>query len=178
MTEQIRVVLAVARNPVLARVGLAYLVFNMAEYATWTAIVVYGYLLGGAAMAGIVILVQLVPAGLVAPFAAAAADRFRPDRVLLAAYLLIAAAFAVTAVTLYGGAAVPLTLGAATVAAMAITLVRPIEAVILPSITHRPADLTAANTVSSLAETAGIFLGPLLAGVLLLRDQPADVFAA
>src|SRR5512146_1350618 len=178
MTEQIRVVLAVARNPVLARVGLAYLVFNMAEYATWTAIVVYGYLLGGAAMAGIVILVQLVPAGLVAPFAAAAADRFRPNRVLLAAYLLIAAAFAVTAVTLYGGAAVPLTLGAATVAAMAITLVRPIEAVILPSITHRPADLTAANTVSSLAETAGIFLGPLLAGVLLLRDQPADVFAA
>jgi predicted MFS family arabinose efflux permease len=56
-------------------------------------------------------------------------------------------------------------------------MTRPAQGVLLPAITHSPADLTAANAVSGLAEALGLFVGPLLAGVLLIRSEPGDVFA-
>lgn len=178
MWQQARIVATVARDPTLGRIALAYLGFNMAEYATWVAILVYGYSLGGASVAALVALVQLIPAGLVAPFAAYAADRFRRDRVLLAGYLWQAAAFGTTAVALYADAPVPLTIAVATVAACSVTITRPVQAAILPSITHAPGDLTAANAVSGLAENVGMFSGPLIGGILLVRSEPGDVFGA
>jgi len=177
MREQLRVVIAVARDAGLARIELAYLGFNMAEYATWMAILIYAYRLGGAGTAALVALVQLVPSGVVAPFASYAGDRFRRDRVLQAGYVLQATTLGATAVALYGHAPVPLTIAVATVACVSFTITRPVQAVILPSITHAPADLTAANAVSGLAENVAIFSGPLIAGSLLLvRSEPADVF--
>ena len=178
MREQLRIVLAVARDAGLVRIELAYFGFNMTEYATWMAILVYAYGRGGAGLAAIVAVVQLVPAGLVAPFAAYAGDRFRRDHVLLGSYLLQAVAMGATAAALYGNAPIAATVVVATIAAISITITRPVQAVILPSITHSPADLTAANAVAGLAENLGIFVGPLLAGLLLGRGQPGDVFAA
>lgn len=178
MGERLRVVATVARDPGLARITGAYLGFNMAEYATWVAILVYAYGLGGAGAAGIVALVQLIPAGIVAPFAAFAGDRFRRDRVLLVGYLLQSITLGATAVALYADAPIALTLVVATMAATSFTITRPTQAAILPNITHTPADLTAANAVSGLAENVGIFLGPLLGGLLLGRSEPGDVFAA
>jgi predicted MFS family arabinose efflux permease len=161
----------------LARIELAYLGFNMAEYATWMAILVYAYAIGGAGTAALFALIQLVPSGLVAPFAAFAGDRFRRDRVLLAAYLIQAVTLAATAVAMYAKAPTPVVLFVATLPSMAFTLTRPVQAVILPSITHAPGDLTAANAVSGLAENVAIFVGPFLGGLLLIRNEPADVFA-
>ena len=51
MRDRFGVVLRVARDPTLLRIELAYLGFNMAEFATWIAILVYGYRLGGAGAA-------------------------------------------------------------------------------------------------------------------------------
>lgn len=178
MREQLRVVLTVARDPTLARIEIAYLGFNMAEYATWIAILVYAYALGGAGMAALIALIQLVPSGMVAPFTAYAGDRYRRDRVLVAGYLLQAATLAATAVALLAGAPPPVTIAAATVAAMTFTITRPIMAVILPSITHSPGDLTAANAVSGLVENVAKFLGPLLCGLLLAGADSGTVFAA
>ncbi|HEY4189338.1 MAG TPA: MFS transporter [Candidatus Limnocylindrales bacterium] len=177
MREQLRVVLAVARDPVLARIELAYLGFNMAEYATWMAILVYAYGIGGAGTAALFAVIQLAPSGLVAPFAAFAGDRFRRDRVLLAGYLLQAVSLAGTAVALYMRWPVVPLLVVATAASASFTITRPVQAVILPRITHAPADLTAANAVSGLAESVAIFVGPFIGGLLLLRNEPADVFA-
>jgi predicted MFS family arabinose efflux permease len=177
MREQLRVVLAVARDPMLARIELAYLGFNMAEYATWMAILVYAYAIGGAGTAALFALIQLVPSGIVAPFAAFAGDRFRRDRVLLAAYLIQGVTLAATAFAMYAKAPTPVVLFVATLPSMAFTLTRPVQAVILPSITHAPGDLTAANAVSGLAESVAIFVGPFLGGLLLIRNEPADVFA-
>ncbi len=178
MLQQARIVATVARDSTLARIELAFLGFNMAEFATWIAILVYGYGEGGAAFAALIAVAQLVPAGLVAPFAAGAADRFRRDRVLFAGYLWQAASFGATASALYLDAPVALTIAVAAVAATSITITRPVQAVILPGLSHSPAHLTAANAVSGLAENAGIFLGPLLGGILLARSEPGDVFAA
>jgi predicted MFS family arabinose efflux permease len=177
MREQLRVVLAVARDPTLARIELAYFGFNMAEYATWMAILVYAYGIGGARTAALFAMIQLIPSGLVAPFAAFAGDRFRRDRVLLVGYLLQGLTMGATAVALYAHAPVAIVLTVATVAAVSVTITRPVQAVILPSITHTPGDLTAANAVSGLAENVAIFVGPFVGGLLLTRNEPGDVFA-
>ena len=68
MKEQIRVVRAVVRNPGLFRIGIAYFGFATAEFATWVAMLVYGYQRGGASTAGAVAAIQLIPCGIVAPF--------------------------------------------------------------------------------------------------------------
>jgi hypothetical protein len=80
MKERIQLVAAVVRDPNLRRVELAFLRFKMTESAVWIAILVYAFGRGGAANAGIVAMILLVPAGLVAPFGAFAGDRFRRDR--------------------------------------------------------------------------------------------------
>lgn len=176
MKEQLRVVLAVARAPALARIELAYLGFNMAEYALWMTFIVYAYGIGGAGTAALVVTLQLIPCGLIAPFAGYAGDRFRGDRVLLAGYLLQAATAGATALALFGGAPFLLVALIATGSAMSFTLTRPVQSVVLPSVTHSPSDLTAANTVSGLAENIGTFVGPLLAGIILGTFGPGAAF--
>jgi predicted MFS family arabinose efflux permease len=175
--DQLRTVLTVARDPSLARVELAYFGFNMAEYATWVAIMVWAYGLGGPGAATLVALIQLIPAGLFAPVAAYAADRYRRDRVLFVGCAWQALSLGGTAFALRAAAPPAVILGLAIVAAISITVTRPIQGVILPSITHSPADLTAANAVSSLAETVGIFVGPLAGGLILAQTGPGEVFA-
>ena len=177
MKGRFQIVAAVARDPALARIELAYFGFSMTEYATWVAILVYAYSLGGAGVAGLVATAQLVPAGLVAPFAAFAGDRFRRDYVLVTGYLVQAAALGATAVALYLRAPVQVTIAAAAVAATGFTFTRPAQSSILPSLTHSPQDLTAANAVAGLAENVGMFVGPFVCGILLGRGEPGDVFA-
>lgn len=177
MSNWIRVVAGVARDANLRRIELAFLGFNMAEYATWIAILVYAYTRGGAAAAGIVVVVQLVPSGLAAPFAAFAGDRFRRDRVLVTGYVVQAAAIGATAVALSANAPQVAVYGFATLAAISFTFTRPVQSALLPGVTRTVEDLTAANAVSGLAESAGILVGPFTAGILLAASGPAAVFA-
>lgn len=176
MREQVRVVLAVARDPALARIELAYLGFNMAEFALWMTFIVYAYGVGGAGTAALVVTLQLIPCGLIAPFAGYAGDRYRGDRVLLGGYLIQATTGAATAIAMLGGAPFIVVALIATTSAISFTLTRPVQAVVLPGVTHSPADLTAANTVSGLAENVGTFVGPLLAGIILAAQGPGVVF--
>jgi len=69
------VVGAVARNRALAAVMVAYGAFSATQNAAWIAMLVYAYDRGGAGTAGAVAVAQLVPAALLAPVAAAVADR-------------------------------------------------------------------------------------------------------
>ena len=177
MKERIRVVAAVAREPRLARVELAYLGFAAAEFGTWVAILVYAYERGGATAAALAAIVQLVPSGLVAPFAAFAGDRFRRDRVLFAGYVIQAIALGGVAVALSADAPLAITYTFAAVAATTLTLTPPTQAALLPGLTETPEDLAAANAVSGLAESTGQFGGPFIAGLILAASGPAAVFA-
>ena len=76
---------------------------------------IYAYSRGGATIAGVVALAQLVPAALLAPVFAAVADRRSPLVLLAGGYLVQAAAMAATAVAIVGG--VPLAAYAAAVVA-------------------------------------------------------------
>jgi hypothetical protein len=177
VNERIRIVGEVARDPKMRRIQLAYLGYNMTEYASWIAILVYGYSRGGPATVGFISTVMLVPAGLIAPFGAYAADHFRRDRVLFISYLVQSVGLAVVAVALVTEAPFVLVLAAAIAYAMSFMYVHPTQAAILPSLADTPAELTAANSVSSFAMNAGAVAGPLIAGLLLGISGPWLVFA-
>jgi MFS family permease len=168
---------ALAGNRGLRRVVGAYALFVLTEYAVWIAMLVYAYSRGGAPIAGVVALAQLVPAALLAPVFAALADRRSPVVLLLGGYLVQAAAMGATAVAIAGG--VPLAAyAAAVVASTAVTATRPAQSTLIPSLAVTPDQLTAANVVVSWVEAAGIAIAGSLTGVLIWAGGVAVVFAA
>ena len=171
------VVRTVSGNPGLLRAELAFVGFNMAEWATWVSILAFAYQVGGAPATGLVAVVQLVPAALVAPLASIAGDRYRRERVLLGGYVVQAASMAATAAALLAGAPVPLVYGLAALAATAITITRPAQGALLPTLARTPDELTAANVASSWTESVSILGGPALAALLLRAGGPGAVFA-
>jgi MFS family permease len=177
MGERLAVAGAVLRDPKLRRIQLAFFGFSMAEYASWVAILVYAYQRGGASTAGLVAVVQLIPTMVLAPFGVYAGDRFRRDRVLFFAYLGEGLALGLVAVALFADASFAVILAVATIAATSMMFTRPTQAALLPSISEGPEELTAANAFSTFSENAGIVIGPFVAGLVLARWGPAEVFA-
>jgi MFS family permease len=171
------VVRTVSGNPGLLRAELAYVGFNVAEWATWVSILAYAYQVGGAAATGLAAVVQLVPAALVAPLASIAGDRYRRERVLLGGYVAQAAAMAATAAALLAGAPVPLVYALAALATTTITVTRPAQGALLPTLARTPDELTAANVASSWTESVSVLVGPALAAWLLEVSGPGAVFA-
>ena len=168
---------AVLRNPALRRVELAFLAFNLTEWAIWVAILVFAYGHGGAGEVALVAVIQLVPAAVVAPIAASFGDRYPRERVLLTAYLLQAAVAAAIMAALLADAQVALIYALAALANSAIILTRPVQAAVLPSLSRTPAELTAANVAAGSIENMAILVGPAVAGVVLQGLGPAPVFA-
>ena len=159
---------SVFRNPELRRVELAFVAFNAAEWGTWIAMLVFAYEQGGATTAGLVALALLMPAGLCAPFGGRAG---RPPRAGLDADVELRRAGGDDGCD--GGSRLcecsgrSLVYALAAAAATTVTLTRPAQAALVPGLARSPEELTAANVVSSWIESAGIFLAPAVAGVLL-----------
>jgi hypothetical protein len=166
-----------ARNPALRRVELAFLAFNAVEYGSWVAILLYAYSATGPASVGFVALAQLLPAAVVAPVAATLGDRYPRERILLGAYALLAAFTGTTAAGMLLGWPPPAVYAAAILASMSLTLVRPAQNSVLPSLARTPEELTAANAVSSIAEAGGLLTGPLLAAAVLAWSTPGVVLS-
>ena len=176
MSGRAAVVWRVTRDPQLRRLQVSFIGFAFAEHATWLAIIFYAYQRGGIAESGLLAMIQLLPATIVAPFAAYAGDRFPPERVLSCGYAAQAISMTATALAMWADQPV-LAYIAATVAASSITFSRPVLSAILPAITQTPADLVAANVVTGFVEYLGMLLGPLIGGFILAGSGPALVFA-
>ena len=167
---------SLADNKALMRALAAYALFVLAEYSVWIAMLVFAYSRGGAAIAGLVAVAQLVPAAVAAPMVAALTDRRSPVLMLAGGYLVQAAAMAATAVAVIAG--VPLAAYAgAVVAATAVTATRPAQATLLPSLAVTTDQLTAANVIAGWLDAAGVAMAGLLAGVLISLGGVGSVFA-
>ncbi|HZC28786.1 MAG TPA: MFS transporter [Gaiellaceae bacterium] len=165
-------------SPALRRAQLSFGAAWASEWAVTVGIGVFAFNAGGAAAVGIVGLIRMVPAAIVAPFAATLADRTRREQVLIAVGLCRAVALALAAVlaALDVGAVVVYALIA--VATIAQTLFRPAHSALLPSLCSTPYELTSANVVRGLLDSLATLVGPIAAAALIAVSGPAAVFAA
>lgn len=168
---------AVFRNRNIRRLELAWGAAITAEWAHFVALGVFAYDAGGTAAVGIAGLVRLLPAALVAPFAASFGDHFRRERFLAVIALVGAAALAGSAVAFYAGENVPAIFALSAVVGLAVTLVRPVQQAVLPSLARNTQELIGSNGASSTVESLGTLIGPLLAGVLVSVADVGVVFA-
>jgi MFS family permease len=163
----IRAARLTAADPRLGRAVMAFLLFGVAEFGTWVAILVYAFEVGGATAVGLAALVQLVPAAIVAPFAATLGDRHPRDLVLRVGYVVEAATALLAGGAMIAGAPPLVVLAVATISNTALVITRPAHGSLLPALADEPAALVAANATSNVSLGIGAFVGPLVAGLLL-----------
>jgi MFS family permease len=167
----------VLRNVQLRRVELAWGASVAAEWANFVALGVFAYDVGGTLGVGLAGLVRLLPAALVAPFAAFVGDRFRRERFLVAisagGCLALAGSAAVYFVDRNEYVIFPL----ASIFGLSSTLLRPALQSLLPSLARTPEELIASNGATSTIEGLATLVGPLIAGVLIAATNPGVVFA-
>jgi MFS family permease len=178
LTLSLRLVRAILGSPALRVVELAFLLFNAVEFGTWVAMLLYAYGATGPSSVGLVALIQLAPAAVVAPLSANLADRYRRDRVLFAGYLVQSVAFGLTAIAMAAGASPIIVYAGAAAAATSLTITRPTQGALLPSVSRTPEELTAANGLSGTVEGTGLMLGPLAAAGIMAVGSPTAVIAA
>ena len=172
----IQVLRSATSNGSMRRLLAAFFLFNAQEYAVWIAVVVYAFDRGGAATAGAVLVAQLIPAALVAPFTSVAGDRLRRDVALTAGYVIQAVACFGLALAIWK--APPLVAyAAAVVVSCAVTFTRPSHNAVMPELADTPEQLTAANAATGLMEGLGTLVGPGLNAATIVAIGPAGVVA-
>ena len=153
---------------------LAFFAFSVAEWACWVAVLVWAYERDGVGAASVVSVVQLVPAVLVAPFAATLGDRLRRSVALAVGYAAQGASMLGTGALLALDAPFWVVAAGAAVVTCAVTLTRPVHNALLPSLASTPGELVAGNAFTSTAEGLGAFVGPFACALVITRrpDEP------
>jgi MFS family permease len=175
--SSLRALRDVFASPALRRIQLAWIGSILGGWAYIVALGVYAYDEGGAAAVGLVGLIRLVPAAVLAPFISSLVDRYPRTSVMIASDVARFALMAGAAATIAGNGPAPVVYALVTVSAVAGTLFRPAKSALLPALVSSPGELTAANVASSTLESVGMFLGPAIGGALLAVSSPSVVFA-
>jgi MFS family permease len=174
--QVISAISSAVRNAEVRRVELAWGAAIFAEWAHFVALGVFAYEDGGAAGVGVAGLVRLLPAALIAPFAASLGDRFRRERFLLAMTLVGLVALAGSALAYFASAEF-FVYAFAALLGLATTLIRPTLQALLPSLARTSEELIASNGATSTIESLGTLVGPLAAGVIVSVADAGLVFS-
>jgi MFS family permease len=165
------------RDRRLPRVLAAFGLFAVVEYGAWFAVLLYAYNVGGVALAGVVGVAQLVPAAVLSPLLGSLGDRLPRGAALSGAYAAEAVFFAATAALLAAGAPVAAVVAVSALGTLTVSVARPIHFASLPQLATTPGSLVRANSACSALDGIGIFVGPVVAGVLTERSGPALALA-
>ncbi|HTZ09104.1 MAG TPA: MFS transporter, partial [Acidimicrobiales bacterium] len=160
-------------NGALRRIAVSYGCFIGAEWAVWLALLVFAYEHGGTSASALMALVQLVPSALLGPVLGALADHRRPGRVLVLGAAVQAASMAAVATAMALGAPTAVAFALAPATCVGVSMTRPAQAALLPSVVRSANELTASNVLTSWVEQAGKLAVPALTGVLLATSGPA-----
>jgi MFS family permease len=158
---------AVLRNPALRRIQLAGAASVVGNWSYSTALAVFAYRAGGATAVGVLGVVRMLPAAIGAPFMASLGDRFRRERVMLAADVVQAGTMVAIAAVVAADAGEAPVYALAALSSLVATAFRPAQAALLPRLARSPEELTAANVAASTIVSLGSFAGPALAGLML-----------
>ena len=168
---------AVFRNANLRWLELAWCASIVGQYAFFVTVSVYAYGIGGEKAVGLIFLVRLIPAAIIAPFAGMLGDRYPRERVLLFTNVTHFALVTAVTVAVASDADPTIVYGLSIAATIATTPFRSAQAALTPTLARGPAELTAANAVASGLESVAVFAGPAIAGVLLTVTSPTPTFA-
>lgn len=165
-------------SPTLWRAQLSFAVMWAGEWAVMVALGVVAFHDGGAAAVALITALRMIPAALLAPFAATVADTIRRETVLACVGVVRAATLGSAALVLACGGPLAAVYGLVVVATIAQALYRPAHSALLPALCCNPQDLTSANVVRGLLDSLATLTGPLAAAVGLGVAGPAVVLAA
>jgi MFS family permease len=166
-----------AVNGNLRRAQLSFLGAWTAEWAFTVALGIVAYRAGGATAVGLVGLLRMVPAAVVAPLAAPLADRGRRERVLVVVSTVRGIATGAAGIVVARDGPVSIVYVLAALSTIAATLFRPAHSALLPSLCRTGHELASANVVRGMLDSIATLVGPLLAAVLLEFTDVAGVFA-
>ena len=150
----------------------------ISEWALWVAVVTFAFHKGGSSAAGLTSLALLIPSALVAPYAGAAADGHRPDRVLMRAFSIEALALAGAATATMVDAPLFVFIPCAAIAVATQTFVAPSVAVLTPGLVHSARELSAVNVRVGWCDSASVLLGPGVAALLMAINGPGLALAS
>lgn len=166
-----------AMNGNLRRAQLSYLGAWTAEWAFTVALAIVAYRAGGATAVGLVGLLRMMPAAVVALLGAPLADRGRRERVLVLVSTLRAVATGAVGIVVALNGPVLIVYVFAVLSTMAATLYLPVHSALLPSLCRTGYELASANVVRGFLDSVATLAGPLLAALLLEFTNVAVVFA-
>jgi MFS family permease len=178
MGDSLKPLRDVLANPALRRLQLAWAASMAGSLAFLIPLAVVSYHEGGGATGvGIVMLLRTAACAVFAPFTSILADRASPRRVMIVADLLRAALILVLAVVVHAGTGIGVVYILAVCVSIVSTVFRPAQAALMPVLARTPEELTAANAVAVTIESAAIFAGPGIGGLMLAVSGPDWTFA-
>jgi MFS family permease len=160
----------VVRNPDLRRLEVGRVASVMAESIAAVGLGVYAFTRSGPIAVAALVLVQMLPGALAAPWLSGTGDRFQRERVLKLTELARAAAMAAMTVLAYRGASIAVIAVFAAALSIASATFYPARRSLLPLLVRSPRELTSANVASSTLQSGGLMFGPIVSGVVLAVD--------
>jgi MFS family permease len=168
---------SVFANRNLRSLELAWGASILGNWAFLVAVSVYAYGIGGETAVGVLLMLRLVPAGLIAPFAGVLADRYPRERVLLISNLVRICSSLTASVCVFLDAPAVSVLRTRRRRRDREHAIRSAQAALTPTLARSPSELTAANAVASTFESIAAFAGPAIAGLMLVALDIGSVFA-
>jgi MFS family permease len=167
---------AISSNRSLRRIELSTAAWSFGGWGYSIALSVYAFDVGGASAVGLMWIVRMIPAALLAPFAGVVADRMPRRTVILVSDALRFGVIMLATLAVWQGWSSAIVYITASAAAVLATPFFAASSALLPTLATTPAELTAANAVAGMIDSVGFFAGPAIAGIVLAATNVQTAF--